>query len=242
MTGFNMDFFMNDLDEIGLQLSDKQINSYFTYYETLIEWNQYMNLTAITDLQEVFKIHFIDSLTLVKAINLEDGISLIDIGCGAGFPGLALKIAFPSLKITLLDSLNKRIQFLNVVIDKLGLSEVKTLHGRAEDYARPDKLREQYDLSVSRAVANLSALSEYCLPYVKPGGKFIAYKSEKLSEEIMDAKGAIELLGGRIEKTIDFLLPGTDINRSLLVIDKVKKTPGKYPRKAGYPAKEPLKS
>jgi len=237
-----MDFFMNDLDEIGLQLSDKQINSYFTYYETLIEWNQYMNLTAITDLQEVFKIHFIDSLTLVKAINLEDGISLIDIGCGAGFPGLALKIAFPSLKITLLDSLNKRIQFLNVVIDKLGLSEVKTLHGRAEDYARPDKLREQYDLSVSRAVANLSALSEYCLPYVKPGGKFIAYKSEKLSEEIMDAKGAIELLGGRIEKTIDFLLPGTDINRSLLVIDKVKKTPGKYPRKAGYPAKEPLKS
>lgn len=236
----NISQFRKDTEELGITLSEKQINQFIQYYEMLTEWNEVMNLTAITEFQDVLKKHFVDSLSLIKEVDLTKKQAILDVGTGAGFPGLALKIAFPKLKITLLDSLNKRVQFLNAVIEKLGLSEIKTLHGRAEDYAKADQLREAFDICVSRAVANLSTLSEYCLPYVKEGGYFIPYKSEKGSEEIKNAEKAIQILGGKVIKEDEFLLPDSDITRKLVVIQKIKKTPDKYPRKAGLPSKNPL--
>ncbi|TCL57273.1 16S rRNA m(7)G-527 methyltransferase [Kineothrix alysoides] len=253
--------FENDLKEFGIQLSDLQKFQFMQYYELLVEWNSFMNLTAITDFDEVMKKHFIDSLSIVKAFDYMnenfDGKSVfslndakckvIDIGTGAGFPGIPLKIAFPDIKVTLLDSLQKRVKFLDEVIGKLGLSGIDTLHGRAEDYAKPDKLnedktlREKYDLCVSRAVANLSTLSELCLPFVKKDGLFISYKSEKLTDELKEAGKAVSMLGGKIEGQVYFELPDSDINRNLLIIRKVKSTPAKFPRKAGLPAKEPIK-
>lgn len=232
--------FVKDLQELGVKLDIKQIEQFIIYYDMLVEWNSVMNLTAITDYDEVMKKHFVDSLSLIKAYDVTKKASVIDVGTGAGFPGLALKIAYPSLKITLLDSLNKRIQFLNAVIVKLGLVGVDTVHGRAEDFAKPGKLREKYDLCVSRAVANLSTLSEYCLPFVKEGGYFISYKSEKITEEAKQAEKAISILGGNVKNQIEFILPNSDIYRNLFIIRKVKKTPSKYPRKAGLPSKEPL--
>ena len=201
-----------------------------------------MNLTAITQYDEVMKKHFVDSLSLIKAYEDIDQkeMKVIDIGTGAGFPGLALKIAFPNLHMTLLDSLNKRISFLNTVIDELHLKNVNAIHGRAEDFAKQADYREVYDLSVSRAVANLATLSEYCLPFVKIGGLFISYKSEKISEELQYSKKAISVLGGEISKQVEFELPDSDIYRNLFVIKKLKSTPKKYPRKAGLPAKEPI--
>ena len=233
--------FEKDLKELGITLSENQIEQFLTYYEMLVEWNEFMNLTAITEYEEVMKKHFIDSVSLIKAYDVSKNVSVIDIGTGAGFPGLALKIAYPNLKVTLLDSLNKRIKFLDEVIAKLGLTDIETIHGRAEDFAKPDKLREKYDLCVSRAVANMSTLSEFCLPFVKVGGKFISYKSEKITEEMETAGKAITILGGQIDGQVEFTLPESDIYRNLFIIKKVKNTPGKYPRKAGLPAKEPLK-
>lgn len=232
--------FEKDLSALGLALSKKQINQFLTYYEMLVEWNQVMNLTAITEYDDVMKKHFIDSVSLIKGYDVTGNASVIDVGTGAGFPGLALKIAYPNLKITLLDSLNKRIQFLNAVIEKLQLTEIETIHGRAEDYAKTGVLRESFDLCVSRAVANLSSLSEYCLPFVKVGGIFISYKSEKIAEEMLAAENAIKLLGGRVERQVAFMLPDSDIYRNLFIIEKIKATPKKFPRKAGLPAKEPL--
>lgn len=229
-----------DFGLLGVSLTDRQMEQFLIYYEMLVEWNSFMNLTAITEYEEVMKKHFVDSVSLIKAFDVQKSISVIDVGTGAGFPGLALKIAFPNLELTLLDSLNKRIQFLNEVIEKLALTEIKTIHGRAEDYARPGKLREKYDLCVSRAVANLSTLSEYCLPFVKKGGFFISYKSEKISEEVKAAQGAISVLGGEVKEQVEFLLPNSDIYRNLFVIEKIKACPAKYPRKAGLPTKEPL--
>ena len=237
---YNTTLFERDLEELGVALTDQQICLFLKYYEMLVEWNQVMNLTTITDYDDVMKKHFIDSISLVKAYDTSQSVSLVDIGTGAGFPGLALKIAYPNLRITLIDSLNKRISFLNEVIEQLGLTEINTLHGRAEDFAKPGKLREQYDLCVSRAVANLSTLSEYCLPYVKIGGEFISYKSEKITNEKKDAEHAIRILGGEISDQVEFYLPNSDIYRNLLIIKKIVKTPNKFPRKAGLPSREPL--
>lgn len=250
LDNYNLNNFLKDLKELNISLSENQLCQFMQYYELLIEWNQVMNLTAITDFDEVCKKHFIDSLSLIKAYDADSNCenksefdtsaSVIDIGTGAGFPGIPLKIVFPNMKITLLDSLNKRINFLQTVINELELNNIEAIHGRAEDFAGKGKLREKYDLCVSRAVANLSTLSEYCLPYVKVGGKFISYKSEKIAEEMTSAEKAISIMGGKVEKQVKFLLPDSDIYRNLLVIYKCKNTPAKYPRKAGTPAKEPI--
>lgn len=240
MSQYDISKFQSDLQEMDITLTDKQISQFLVYYEMLTEWNQSVNLTAITEYQDVMKKHFIDSLSLVKVYDVKSRSSVIDVGTGAGFPGLALKIAFPEMELTLLDSLNKRIYFLNAVIERLKLFGIKTLHGRAEDYARQDTYREQFDLCVSRAVANLSTLSEYCLPFVKKDGLFISYKSEKIGEEWKAAEKAISLLGGRVKEQLEFMLPGSDIFRNLFVIEKISDTPKRFPRKAGMPSKEPL--
>lgn len=227
--------------ELSIVLNDKQIQQFEQYYNILVEWNKVMNLTAITEYEEVVEKHFLDSLTIVNAINMEKIETLIDVGTGAGFPGIPLKIAFPHLKVTLLDSLNKRIKFLNEVIDLLELDDIKTIHGRAEDYAKQAEYREQYDICVSRAVANLATLSEYCLPYVKVDGLFVPYKSGEIDEELKSSEKAVSILGGKVEGVVKFQLPGTDIGRSFVKIHKIKETKKKYPRKAGMPTKEPLK-
>ncbi len=240
MSQYDISKFQSDLQEMDITLTDKQISQFLVYYEMLTEWNQSVNLTAITEYQDVMKKHFIDSLSLVKVYDVKSRSSVIDVGTGAGFPGLALKIAFPEMELTLLDSLNKRIHFLDAVIERLELFGIETLHGRAEDYARQDTYREQFDLCVSRAVANLSTLSEYCLPFVKKDGLFISYKSEKIGEEWKAAEKAISLLGGRVKNQLEFILPGSDIFRNLFVIEKISDTPKKFPRKAGLPSREPL--
>lgn len=226
---------------IGVTLNEKQITQFIKYYEILVEWNSFMNLTGITEYEEVVQKHFVDSLALCKSIDISKVNNLIDIGTGAGFPGVPLKIAYPHLKVTLLDSLQKRIKFLNEVVSQLELEGVETIHGRAEDFAKPSMKRETYDVCVSRAVANLASLSEYCLPYVNLGGYFIPYKSGKVEEELEESKKAVFLLGGKIEEEVKFSLPDSDISRSLIKIKKVSATPKKYPRKSGLATKEPIK-
>ena len=232
--------FENKLNALDITLTDLQKKQFDQFYELLVEWNKVMNLTGITEYEEVNEKHFIDSLSLVKAIDVNKVDTVIDIGTGAGFPGIPLKIAFPHLKVVLLDSLNKRINFLNTVIMELGLKDIKTIHGRAEDYAKQTEYREKFDLCVSRAVANLSTLSEYCLPYVRVGGMFIPYKSGEIDDEVQQADKAIRILGGKLDKVIKFQLPETEVNRSFVKVRKVQNTEKKYPRKAGLPSKEPL--
>lgn len=230
--------FRNFMDSIGIELTDSQLNAFETYYDMLIDRNKVMNLTAITEFDEVMDKHFLDSVYLFRSIKLKADYKLIDIGTGAGFPGIPLKIVFPELKITLLDSLNKRVGFLNDVIDELNLNDIEAIHGRAEDIARDKAYRASYDIAVSRAVANLSTLSEYCLPFVKIGGKFVSYKSGDCADEVDNAKSAIHLLGGKINKIDEFSYSNN--SRSFIVIDKVMNTSNKYPRKAGLPSKKPL--
>lgn len=240
MEKYSTETFEKGLEQLRIFLNEKQIQQFIEYYEILVEWNKVMNLTAITDYEEVIAKHFLDSLALVKVCDLSGKKKVIDIGTGAGFPGIPLKIAFPKLEIVLLDSLNKRIKFLNEVIEKLGLKNIRTIHGRAEDFAKQKEYRESFDLCVSRAVANLSTLSEYCLPYVKIEGNFIPYKSGKIDEEISQGEKAIKILGGKISQIDKFQLVDTDMERSFVVIKKEKNSPKKYPRKAGMPSKEPL--
>ena len=226
--------------QLEFQLTDRQADQFYRYYEMLVETNKVMNLTAITEFPDVLVKHFVDSGALMKVFDLKQCKKVIDIGTGAGFPGIPLKILFPHLKVTLLDSLNKRIKFLSQVVEELGLEDVELLHGRAEDYARQKEYRERYDLCVSRAVANLSTLSEYCIPYVKKGGWFVPYKSGKIAEELQQAEYAISQLGCELEKTEEMVLPNTEIERMFVFIKKTKNTSTKYPRKAGLPGKEPL--
>lgn len=228
------------LKEINLFLNDNQIEQFLTYYDMLIEKNKVMNLTAITEYEEVVKKHFIDSLAVIRVYDMKKDLSIMDLGTGAGFPGIPLKIAFPNLKIILVDSLNKRINFLNEVIHSLELKDISAIHARAEDLGKDANYREQFDLCISRAVANLSILSEYCIPFVKKDGMFISYKSGSVKEELENSQKAIQLFGGRIEKIDNFIIPGTNIERSLIVIRKEENTPPKYPRSSGKPQKEPI--
>ena len=237
---YNLEKFLKGLEELQIELSDNQIQQFIRYYEMLVEKNKVMNLTAITEFDEVIEKHFLDSLSLIKVYDLKKEVSVMDMGTGAGFPGIPLKIAFPNLKVTLADSLNKRILFLQEVIEKLGLKDIDALHARAEELGKNKEYREKFDLVVSRAVANLSSLEEYCVPFVKIGGNFISYKSGKIDEELAQAENAVKILGGKVQDVVKFPLMDTDMDRSFVVIKKMKPTAKKYPRKAGLPAKEPL--
>lgn len=231
---------IKSLHQLDIETDSIQTQQLKDFYSILIEWNKFMNLTGITSYEEVVKKHFLDSLAIVKVQDISEINKIIDIGTGAGFPGIPLKIIYPHLDITLLDSLKKRIKFLDAVVNELKLKNVNLIHGRAEDYARQKIYREKYELCVSRAVANLSTLSEYCLPYIKIDGVFIPYKSGDIENEIAKSKKAVKLLGGKIKSVTKFQLPGTDINRSFVLIKKIETTNKIYPRKAGIPTKEPL--
>lgn len=234
-------YIADKMADAGIELSVEQVEQFYKYYEMLIETNKVMNLTAITEFTEVVEKHFVDSVIAPEEMFHVEHLSFIDVGTGAGFPGVPLKIVYPHLKVTLLDSLNKRIGFLEEVCRELGLQDVELVHGRAEDFAKNKAYREQYDLCVARAVANLTTLSEYCLPFIRKGGYFVAYKSGNYEEELESAKNGIKILGGKVERISEFTLPGTDMKRSSIIIRKALNTPGKYPRKAGTPAKDPLK-
>ncbi|QWT52273.1 16S rRNA (guanine(527)-N(7))-methyltransferase RsmG [Eubacterium sp. MSJ-33] len=233
--------YVEQITEGQVLLTDVQLAQFEQYYDRLIEKNKVMNLTAITEREDVILKHFIDSLALARYVKLwEKEYKIIDVGTGAGFPGIPLKIAFPNLQVTLFDSLNKRIKFLQEMIDTLKLKEITAVHGRAEEGARDKNMREKYDFAVSRAVANMAVLSEYCIPFVKVGGYFIPYKTGTVEEEITQGKKAIQILGGKIEKIEKLMLPDSDISRSFVFIKKEKQTPKAYPRKAGTASKQPL--
>lgn len=233
------EFFNEMQKKLTIKLSVEQLEKFYSYMSLLLEWNEKMNLTAITEPNEIILKHFIDSLTILNEIN--NNSKVVDVGTGAGFPGIPLSIANESLKITLVDSLNKRLIFLQEVIDKLELKNIEIVHSRAEDFGQNKKYRENFDIATSRAVANLSTLSEYLIPLVKINGKCICMKASDVEEEINQAKNAINVLGGTIEKIEEFKLPESDIGRTIIIINKQKQTPNKYPRKAGTPSKEPIK-
>lgn len=227
-------------DKMHIELPDGALDLLNRYYEMLIDTNKVMNLTTITEYSEVVIKHFADSAAIGCTTDMNGNIDVIDVGTGAGFPGIVLKIVYPQLSVVLLDSLNKRVNFLKNVITELGLTDISAIHGRAEDIARNKDYREKFDLCVSRAVANMSSLSEYCLPFVKVGGRFIPYKADGCDEEVKTASKAVNILGGKIRKIESYVIPDTDICRKFVVIDKLRNTSAKYPRKAGLPTKEPL--
>lgn len=231
----------NAVQQLNISLSEEQLQQFLRYKELLLEWNEKMNLTAITDEKEIMLKHFADCISVLSVYTPKDGAKLIDVGTGAGFPGVPLKIAMPSLKVTLLDSLNKRINFLNELTLDLGLKDVECIHSRAEESGKNKLYREKFDICVSRAVANLAVLAEYCLPFVKVGGEFISLKGPDVEEELNASKNAIKILGGEIIKVEVLNIPFTDINHSIVTIKKVRQTPPKYPRKAGTATKEPIK-
>lgn len=224
---------------LGVRFSVEQMEQFYKYMNLLIEWNEKMNLTAIIEPSEIILKHFIDSITILK--DIKDGSTVVDVGTGAGFPGIPLSIMNPTLKITLVDSLNKRLIFLQEVIKELNLKNVELIHARAEEFGRNKKYREKFDIATSRAVANLATLSEYLLPLVKINGQAISMKAGNASQEIEEAQKAIKTLGGHINRIDEFYLPQTDIARTIIIINKIKETPNQYPRKAGTPSKEPIK-
>ena len=267
--------FTVQLGKLGIELTENKEQMFEMYYKLILSWNEFINLTAITEKSQMYEKHFLDSLSIVKILDIkkmsekkeklerieeaegveevgreegvvvgeggvEEGFRVLDIGTGAGFPGIPLKIVFPEIEMVLLDSLEKRVRFLDKVLKELGMEQISCLHGRAEDFARKEEHRQGFDLVVSRAVANLSVLSEYALPFVKVGGSFVAYKSSDIKEEVEKSERAVEVLGGLIKEEITFHLPGTEICRTLLRIEKVSDTPRKYPRRAGKPEKKPL--
>ena len=230
--------FLEGLEELQISLSENQIQQFLDYYELLVETNKVMNLTAITEFDEVIEKHFLDSLSLIRVYDLRREIKILDMGTGAGFPGVPLKIAFPEIDLVLADSLNKRIKFLQDVIERLGLKKISAVHARAEELGKNKDYREKFDLCVSRAVANLASLSEYCIPFVNEGGMFISYKSGEIEDEVEQSKKAVSILGGSISQVYKFDL--YEQKRSFVLIQKKKKTPKAYPRKAGTPTKLPL--
>lgn len=231
--------FEKELKKMGLSLNDKQMDLFEKFYEDLMEKNRVMNLTTITTWEDVVIKHFIDSLSVIRIFNMNRPIKIIDLGTGAGFPGIPVKIAFPDTELVLVDATNKKVLFLNEEIARLGIQNITAVHARAEELGRNPEYREKFDCCLSRAVANLAALSEYCLPFVKPGGSFIAYKGGNSEEEVKGAEKAIRLLSGKIEK-IENLVLGEDNQRTLIEIKKIKNISGRYPRRAGIPAREPL--
>lgn len=228
----------NYLDEIQIKLNDKQLMQFYKYMNLLIEWNKKINLTSIIEPEEIIIKHFVDSVIISKYI--EKGLKVIDVGTGAGFPGIPLKIVRDDIEIVLLDSLNKRVNFLNEVIKDIKLEKIQTIHARVEEFAKNKKYRENFDAVISRAVANMSTLSEYMLPLTKVGGKMLSMKGPDFEKEIENSKKAISILGGEIEKIDEYQLPKTEMKRSIIIVEKVKNTPQKYPRKPGTPAKEPI--
>ncbi|MVX66873.1 16S rRNA (guanine(527)-N(7))-methyltransferase RsmG [Clostridium chromiireducens] len=235
------DLMSKSSEEVGLQLSKEQYEKFIDYMKLLQEWNEKINLTAITEDEEIIKKHFIDSIKAFKRKEFKNAANLIDVGTGAGFPGLPIAIMKNDIKITLLDSLNKRVNFLNNVVTKLGLSNVETIHSRAEDGARNNQLREKFDIATSRAVANMSVLSELCLPYVRVGGNFIALKGPSVDQEIKDSLNAIGVLGGELIDICEINIEETELRHNLVVVKKIKECPKAYPRKAGLITKNPLK-
>ncbi len=230
----------DSLKKLNISIDEDQKSKFSKYYSLLLEKNKVMNLTRITDEEEIVIKHFVDSLMIAKVVEMEKVESLIDVGTGAGFPGIPIKIMWPEIKVTLLDSLDKRVGFLKEVIEELNLEGAEAIHGRAEDFGQDENYREKFDLCSSRAVADLSVLSEYCIPFVKEQGEFISYKADGSEEEIHNAKNAIEVLGGCLERIATETIPDTDIKRQFAIIRKIEKTDSKYPRKAGKPSKKPL--
>lgn len=234
--------FINALKDQGIELSTKQIGQFNTYYKMLVEWNEKINLTAVTEQEEVYLKHFYDSITPLFYADIEEGASLCDVGAGAGFPSIPMKIIRPDLKITIVDSLNKRINFLNELTAALGLDKIRLVHDRAETFGNHKAdARHMFDVVTARAVAQLNVLSELCLPLVRTGGQFIVMKGKKAQEELDESKFALDLLGGELSKVHQLSLPKEESDRYIMIIDKKRKTPKKYPRKPGTPNKSPLK-
>ena len=232
---------VSSLDVLNIDINKKQSEQFFCYKDILIKWNEKVNLTAITEEKEVIIKHFVDSVSILSKVDIKQGASVIDVGTGAGFPGIPVKIIRPDLELTLLDSLNKRIEFLNNVCQQLDLKNVNNIHSRAEDGGQNPLLREKFDFCVSRAVANLAVLSEYCLPFVKLGGYFVALKGPDVTKELEESKKALFELGGQVKRVEKIEIPNSDIIHSIVIIEKISKTPNNYPRKSGTATKKPIK-